>query len=161
MHSPSSLISGTFPCLYYCTVGLGQLYRQTATAVYIQQTEQFYRQGKPRNWRRGGRGCLCFYKNISSLDETYSSPHGRKSLIFLVTLSPLMNNQLSQFATAPYIYSYHASPPPHPSPPTPPAIQCLKWTISMRKRRGRGENLALFMIILFKMWKFYLIMLTL
>ena len=95
---------------------------QTDSYCSIQQTERFYRQGKPRNWRRGGRGCLCFYKNISSLDETYSSPHGRKSLIFLVTLSPLMNNQLSQLATAPYIYSYHASPP-LPPPPTPLPLQ--------------------------------------
>ena len=32
---PSSSIAATFPCLYNCNVGSGQLYRHTATAVYI------------------------------------------------------------------------------------------------------------------------------
>ena len=37
-HPPSSSIETPFPCLYNCTVGSWQLYRQTATTVYCRQS---------------------------------------------------------------------------------------------------------------------------
>ena len=65
----------TFPCLYNCTVGSRQLYRQTATALYVQQTEQLYRQGKVSAIDdEHGKGCLYFCKDISSLIFTYLKP---------------------------------------------------------------------------------------
>ena len=56
-HPPSSSIETPFPCVYNCTVGSWQLYRQTATAVYEQQKEQLYSQGKVAPIDDGGVGC--------------------------------------------------------------------------------------------------------